>query len=202
MNNLIYTKTYSPPPVDEREALRYAGVKEKSDEITALLQDCIKETADRMTYKVCYGEFEISCSGDELDLTFAKVNSRLLAKNLRGCHKIVLFCATVGVEMDRLIAKYATLSPAKSLMLDALGSERVEAVCDLFNAEITERARGEGCKAHPRFSPGYGDLPLDIQREIFAVLNPEKRIGVVLNDNLFMSPSKSVTAIIGIEKDN
>ena len=104
--------------------------------------------------------------------------------------------------MDRLIAKYAATSPAKSLMLDALGSERVEALCDLFNSEIAQTARDEGCKAHPRFSPGYGDLPLEIQRAIFAVLNPEKRIGVMLNDNLFMSPSKSVTAIIGIEKDN
>lgn len=201
MNNLIYTKTYSPPPVDEREALRYARSGE-SDEMTAILKDCIDETDGRLTYKVCYGEFEISCDGDELDLTFAKTKSRLLMKNLAGCHKIVLFCATVGVEMDRLVAKYSATSPAKSLMLDALGSERVEALCDLFNSEIKKAARDEGCKAHPRFSPGYGDLPLDIQREIFTVLNPEKRIGVVLNENLFMSPSKSVTAIIGIEKDN
>lgn len=201
MNNFIYTKVYSPPPVDKREALRYARAGE-GDEISALLQECIDEAEGRLTYKVCYGEFDISCVGEELDLTFAKTESRLLMKNLGGCHKIVLFCATVGVEMDRLIAKYAATSPAKSLMLDALGSERVEALCDLFNSEIAQTARDGRCKAHPRFSPGYGDLPLEIQRAIFAVLNPEKRIGVMLNDNLFMSPSKSVTAIIGIEKDN
>ncbi len=201
MNNFVYTKTYSPPPVDEREALRYARAG-KSDEITALLQECIDEADGRLTYKVCYGEFEISHEGEELDLTFAKANSSLLMKNLAGCHKIVLFCATVGVEIDRMIVKYSSVSPTKSLMLDALGSERVEALCDLFNSEIAEIARDEGCKAHPRFSPGYGDLPLDIQREIFSTLDPAKRIGVVLNDNMFMSPSKSVTAIIGIEKDN
>ena len=201
MNNFIYTKVYSPPPVDKREALRYARAGE-GNEMSALLQECIDEAEGRLTYKVCYGEFDISCAGEELDLNFAKTGSRLLMKNLGGCHKIVLFCATVGVEMDRLIAKYAATSPAKSMMLDALGSERVEALCDLFNSEIAQTARDEGCKAHPRFSPGYGDLPLEIQRAIFSVLNPEKRIGVMLNDNLFMSPSKSVTAIIGIEKDN
>ncbi len=202
MNSLIYTKTYSPPPVNEGEALRYAGVREVNEETRALFLDCLAEIRGRLTYKVCYGEFEVSSDGEELDLSFAKTKSSLLAKNLKGCHKIVLFCATVGVEMDRLIAKYASVAPAKSLMLDALGSERVEALCDLFNSEISQMAKEDGCKTHPRFSPGYGDLPLEIQREIFGTLDPAKRIGVVLNDNMFMSPSKSVTAIIGIEKDN
>lgn len=50
----------------------------------------------------------------------------------------------------------------------------------------------------PRFSPGYGDLPLSAQREIFAVLDCGKRIGLMLNDSLLMSPSKSVTAFVGI----
>ena len=50
----------------------------------------------------------------------------------------------------------------------------------------------------PRFSPGYGDLPLTAQREMFRMLECEKRIGVYLNESLLMSPSKSVTAIVGL----
>ena len=50
-----------------------------------------------------------------------------------------------------------------------------------------------------RFSPGYGDLPLEFQREIFRALDVPRRIGVSLGSSCLMSPSKSVTAIVGIK---
>jgi len=53
-----------------------------------------------------------------------------------------------------------------------------------------------------RFSPGYRDLPLTLQREIFTLLEPSRRIGLSLNASLLMSPSKSVTAIVGITKND
>ena len=60
-------------------------------------------------------------------------------------------------------------------------------------------AMDEGRKTKPRFSPGYGDFPLDFQRDIFATMSLAKNIGITLNNSLLMSPSKSVTAVIGIE---
>ena len=86
-----------------------------------------------------------------------------------------------------------------ALAVSALGSERVEALCDEFcNRLATEK--GEGVKVYQRFSPGYGDLPLEVQRDIFALLSPERAIGVTLGDGLLMSPTKSVSAIIGISE--
>ena len=52
----------------------------------------------------------------------------------------------------------------------------------------------------PRFSPGYGDFPLTAQRDIFAILDCPKRIGLSLNQSLLLSPTKSVTAVIGKEQ--
>ena len=80
-------------------------------------------------------------------------------------------------------------------MFDALATERIEALCDVFCEDI-EKEYG---KTRPRFSAGYGDLPLELQREIFSVLDCPKSIGLTLTDSLLMSPSKSVTAIVGIE---
>ena len=45
------------------------------------------------------------------------------------------------------------------------------------------------------------DWPLEEQRQLFAVLNCAKRIGLTLTDGLMMAPSKSVTAIIGLSED-
>ena len=86
-------------------------------------------------------------------------------------------------------------------MLQAVGAERIEALCDLFNGEITEKKRAEGLYTRPRFSPGYGDLPLELQKDIFDVLDCPRQIGLTLNQSLLMSPSKSVTAIIGVGAD-
>jgi len=202
MNSVVLSKTYTEPPFCEKEFLRYAGCREASHDISALLEECINEVKDKLTYKVCYRELPIKTDGKICDFEFFSVQSQKLAWNLKDCEKVILFAATVGVEIDRLIAKYGRLSPTKALLFQAIGAERIEALCDAICVDIKEEYR-MGLK--PRFSPGYGDLPLMAQKDIFAVLDPERRIGLTLNSSLLMSPSKSVTAFVGLgrtEKPN
>ena len=201
MSNTVLIKTYSAPPVDRAEILRYAGVKERSPEIDALLEDCLREYEGKIQYRICYTELSVKVCGDEIDLSFAKVGSNSLALNLSGCERIVLFCATIGAEADRIISKYSYLSPSREVMLGAIGSERVEALCDAFCDDVREAFASVSCSVRPRFSPGYGDLSIDLQADIFRAIDPAKRIGVFLNESMMMSPSKSVTAIIGVKKD-
>lgn len=183
---MIYTKAFDAPPVDRREILRYAGVRGNAPEIEVLLEECISEAASALTYRVCYAEFPITFGGSDIDLGFAKTTSKALRSRLEGCREILLFAATVGIGIDRFIARYAVLSPTKSLLFQAIGAERVEALCDAFSPL-------------PRFSPGYGDLPLELQRDIFAALDCPRKLGLTLNESMLMSPSKSVTAIIGVK---
>ena len=51
-----------------------------------------------------------------------------------------------------------------------------------------------------RYSPGYGDLPLETQTAVFKALDCERTIGVTLTESLLMRPSKSVTAVIGMKE--
>ncbi len=190
-------KFYDGIPFCEREILRYAGCTRADDKTEALLNECIKEVQGKVSYKVCYRQLSVSHSEDNCDFELFSLKSKHLAKNLDGCRKAVLFAATIGVEIDRLIAKYGHISPAKALMFQAIGAERIEALCDAFCKDI---AKEYGVGLRPRFSPGYGDLPLEAQKDIFAILDCGKRIGLFLNDSLLMSPSKSVTAFVGIEK--
>ena len=185
----VLTKTYALPPIDTRTVWRYAAVKHETDELVALLNTCLAEMADT-AYTVCYAELPLAVDGDRCDFGAFSARSASLVKHLNGCARVVVFAATVGVELDRLITRYSALSPAKALLFQAIGTERIEALCDAFCQDMT------GTTA--RFSPGYGDLPLQTQRELFAVLGCDKRIGLTLNDSLVMSPSKSVTAFIGI----
>ena len=144
----------------------------------------------------------MSVGVETVDFGFTEIKSRSLCKHLQNCDSAVVFCATAGVELDRLIAKYSRISPAKAVMLGALGAERIEALCDSLELNLKRSQEEQGREVCPRFSPGYGDLSLDVQRHLLTVLNASKNIGVSLNESLSMSPSKSVTAIIGLKKKN
>ena len=198
MDTSVYTKNYTAPPVNRKEILRYAGAKEESLELRELIDSCLAEAMPQLSYRVCYRVLPVSLADGELDLGFARVRSESLSRRLLGCSETVLFAATVGQGIDRLIARAGAASPARAAIFQAIGAERVESLSDLFESEVTTlTSRGE-YETRPRFSPGYGDLPLSLQRDVFMALDCPRHIGVSLNSSLLMSPSKSVTAIIGI----
>ena len=196
---IILVKSYDPMPFDKSEILRYAQAKGESPELDLIIDECIGEVSDKLVYKVCYGEFDISVDQPNIDFGFMNITSKDLSKNLKDCKKTVVFGATVGIELDRLILRYGRISPVKALIFQAIGAERIEALADAFNNEIKEKYI-----TVPRFSAGYGDFSVYKQTDIFNILDCGRKIGLTLNDSMMMSPTKSVTAIIGIkgERDN
>ncbi len=195
MISAVLLKNYSDLPFCQNEILRYSGCKNTTPEISVLLNECMDIAKSAVDYKVCYRVFDVKVCGDRCDFGSFKLSSQKLAANLAGCDKAVLFAATLGVGVDRIIAKHSKLEPSKALMLHSIGTAQIEALCDAFCADIClEYNTG----IRPRFSPGYGDLSLDYQKNIFKQLDCERKIGLTLNDSLLMSPSKSVTAVVGL----
>lgn len=189
---MVRTVSYDRLPLRAAEIARYAHCDYKQSR--AQIDEASAEICDAASFRVCYEIFPVSVSSGILDLGFAQTDSAGLVKCLQNCDKAIVFAASAGVGVDRLIQKYSRLSPAKAIFLNAAGSEAVEALCDRFCRDM-EQACGA---LRPRFSPGYGDLPLSIQRDIFAALSCTKNIGVSLSDDCFMTPTKSVTAIAGV----
>ena len=186
--------------IDRREVFRYMGGGAADAEVEQLLDAAIAEAENAFTYRACAREFAIAIKGDQINLGFASVESRDLAKCLSGCDAVIVFAATVGVGIDRLIARYSRLSPARALCMQALGSERIEALCDALCEEWKKEYASRGYTLRPRFSAGYGDLPLSLQSDIFESLQCAKHVGLTLCDSLLMSPTKSVTAIVGLKR--
>lgn len=195
MSAVILTKTYSEPSFCEKEILRYAACVDADENIKAVLSGCMEEIRGKLSYKACYCELPIDINGEVCDFDLFKIKSKDLSLNLKNCKRVILFAATIGIEIDRLISRYSSVSPIKALIFQAIGTERVEALCDAFCIDISEELK---IGLRPRFSPGYGDVPLSAQEIIFNILNCSKNIGLTLTDSLLMSPSKSVTAFAGI----
>lgn len=184
-------RRYADLPVNRREIARYwcGNARAEVPELDAALA----EARDVCAFSAVYEVFPLRVRGEGVTLGEWEICSRGLAKNLAGCDRAVLFAATAGIGLDRLIRRESAISPSRALLYQAIGAERVESLCDALCADLQK----EFGLTRPRFSPGYGDLPLECQREIFRLLSPEK-IGLTLSEGCTMSPSKSVTAFVGL----
>ena len=125
------------------------------------------------------------------------VVSNSLAAHLEGCRDVYLVCGTIGTGFDALQRKASAISASDSLILQAIGAAMIENLMDSAENEIRKEL-AEGESLTPRYSPGYGDFPLDAQRALLDLLDTPRRIGVSLTGSLLMTPSKSVSAVIGI----
>ena len=192
---MISVKAYENLPVDTKEILRYMGCPTANPQAEGLINGCLSDCFGILKYKVCFDRFPISVSENSVKFPFAETDSASLAKHLCGFSEAVVFAATVGIELDRLIMKASRLSPSRAVCFQAIGAERIEALCDAFCDEL----KSDFSVTSSRFSPGYGDFPLRFQTEIFKALDCPRKIGLSLNSALLMSPSKSVTAIVGVK---
>lgn len=183
--------------IDPKEVAVYLGYySAKTDENTdKLIAECTAEFLKAADFRACFAEVEVSADG-KIDLGFRKIGCSSLKKNLSGCEKAYIFAATTGIESHRLIERNSIISPLKGMVTDCVGSAAIEAFCDKINLSF------ENCDClRPRFSPGYGDMPLECQRDVVEFLQTNKNIGMSLTESLMMVPVKSVTAIIGIGKE-
>ncbi len=195
---MIEKKTYQGLPYNKKEILRYSGVKNSAPDIEKLMEECIEEAEKILTYQVCFCELPVRVFRERIMISDVVIDSKNLSDVLASCDSAILFGATVGVGPDRLISKYGKLSPAKAFMFQAIGAERIETLCNAFCEEKNQEVKKEGKSLCPRFSPGYGDLDLTLQKDLFRILSLSKNIGLTLNESMLMSPSKSVTAIVGV----
>ena len=185
------------PEVDLREMLRYAACRAPDEQVTALAASAAEEGCRVLRPALCWREVPLTVTVHRVDLGFTAFDSQKLAAVLTGCDRAVIFAATMGLELDRLIARHGRLSPARGLMLQALGAERIEALCDSFCDFLA--AEYAPLTVRRRFSPGYGDLPLALQPQLLSAVEAQ-RIGVTSTDTHLLLPQKSVTALVGISE--
>ena len=193
----VQTDFYTTAPLNLKEVFRYSGARTGDQTLKELIFDCVRESEkeNAVNYSVCFAETPLTINDGLCDFSAFIVNSKNLAALMHGAKFAIVFACTIGIGIDRLIKKYSETNPSRALIFQALGAERIETFTDTF---LKNYQTSHGVSLTPRFSAGYGDLNLAVLKDIFALLNPQKRIGLTLNDSLIMSPSKSVTAIAGI----
>ena len=180
------------------EILKYLGFRgqELTEEIAAQIKRCTDEVLAAATPRLTYRHAPLE-DGAVLGVTFAGND---IPRMLEPCEEVVLFGATLGPGVERLMMRYEVVNAADSVIMDACASTAIENICNNFESDMRCAVEAEGRYLTDRFSPGYGDLPIAEQPKFFALLDMTRRIGVSLTPTTIMVPRKSVTAIMGIAR--
>lgn len=184
--------------IDVNEALRYLGASGADDALRASMQQVAQEAERRIQPRYIYrvSAVEHRPEGEWLSDVQLLLSGKSAGKMLAQCHHAVLLVCTLGAAFDTWMRMEQARDMSRAVMVDVCGSALVEAGCDQAQEEIS--VRFPGMYLTDRFSPGYGDLPLEIQPAICRLTDAQRRLGVHVTPRLLMNPQKSVTAIIGL----
>ena len=181
-------------------ALRYMRVPPavQDEELARTVREAFAKLEAFTEPRCVWGRFHVLHFDGGFELEGAYIYSSDIARLTAKCDECVLLAATLGHEVDRQITLAQSRNMLDGLALDACASVMVDAYIDgVVGSEIVPELH-EGEKLTHRFSPGYGDLKMNVTEDIIAVLNATKRIGLSVTRSLMMSPIKSVTAIMGV----
>ena len=184
-----------------KEILRYSGYRKHApNEVFEKEAYEIKEYMSRVIEpKACMLKTQVRIRDDECDFKVISFKSRDLARLLKGCINAYFFAVTTGIDVDRKITLRARNSASYGMLTDAAGSAAIEAVCDKVCERLVQK---EGCNLTKRFSPGYGDLSIEHQKDFIRILDTPRKIGLSLTRGGMLVPVKSVTAIVGMIKES
>lgn len=195
----MLSKSIQVTSLNRAETLRYLQCDNSiSEDFSKLIDDCETQILKAIQPRYLYQIFNITHLEDcvSVEGTNLRLYGNDIREHLKGCEKAILMCATISANVDRVIRMAEISDMAKALVLDVLSSVAIENVCNQVDSIVEEE--------YPqyyqtwRFSAGYGDFPIDVQRDFLNALNAPKKIGLCVTDTNIMTPRKSVTAVMGL----
>jgi hypothetical protein len=186
--------------VNRSEIFRYLGYRGKpaGEEVLKSIDFCLEELERVVSPRWLSRTFPVALQPDAVAIGGIEITSKDLRGHLEGCGEAVLFAATLGPRVDLLLLRYSKIDMSKTVILQACAAAATESCCDEFEQEIAEEAGKRGLYLRPRYSPGYGDFSISHQKDILGVLDCPKRIGLTMTESCMLTPTKSVTAVIGL----
>jgi len=179
----------------KESALRYLSYSHPkiSDEMNVLMDSVIEEILLIAQPRIIHRIFDLKNKDGllsidaELDLTYEE-----LQKLFSGCDRCMLIAGTLGVAIDRKLKLYMIEDMARYVAMDAAASALIEEACDKYTEELPFG------KMTFRYGPGYGSVPLALQKQLLRILDAPKRIGLSISPSLLLEPQKSITGIVGV----
>lgn len=186
--------------ISSNETKRYAGLQ-KADFNQQLIDEACLEAQLLIQPKGIWHIYDYEADRQLLhasDTSSLVLQGNSIGRHLRDCRKIIVMAATVGEAIENQVTKcFEEGKYSFSVLLDAAATTAVEQVADAMEKTIQNEVKRQGFAMKWRFSPGYGDWPIQQQPDILRLAQGDN-IGISLTESLMLLPRKSITAVIGL----
>lgn len=186
--------------IDINEILRYMNISNKDHDILKIVQHEVA-TIDKIImpkYTFIKTKIAICENGIKIGNSDIILKGNDIKNHLNNCSECYIICGTLGASIDRHIKLLESVSMLSAMTSDAACADFIEKLLDNAQKEIGNIEAENGRYITSRYSPGYGDLPISLQKSILTICDAPKKIGLNVTETNILIPRKSVTAIIGV----
>ena len=176
----------------EEKVLRYMGQPpgDISKDLQKQLQKVFASVAERVQPKSVLKVFRK-----------IEIESVIQGKNLQEHFTLAthgaVFVVTLGDVMETIIEEGKSRSTLEGLMCEAIGSVCVEGLVEDLRCSLHQ----EWKSVFHAFSPGYGDCPISLHKDILNLLDRENDLGIHITEHHLLIPRKTITGFIPLSKD-
>ncbi len=172
---------YAGPPL-ETLLQRYAGEKRRA-RLEPLYRQMLEEARRHTRSRFLIEEASLERAAALAEWLPAEAGS------------VILGIVTLGGDMDRHLDRLSNEDPVAEFILSEIATTWVTGLALAVHRALRSELATRGLKAGPPYRPGLGRWPLETQQTIFSLL-PADRIGVTLDDYMFMRPKMSISLIV------
>ncbi len=142
----------------------------------------------------------ICVQAQQVDFQGRVMRSEKLARYLQGCSHALLMVSTLKQTVcDRIHQLMENGQSDEGIWLDAAASVAADTGLDFMIAAQQKKLEKQRMRTLSwRYSPGYGDLPLENQQILYDYLGAQS-LGIRLTSSYMLLPEKSVMAICGVQ---
>ncbi|SDG58303.1 Vitamin B12 dependent methionine synthase, activation domain [Selenomonas sp. WCT3] len=189
--------------IDAKETRRYAGLMKAENFDESKIEEACQDARLLASPKGIWEVYDYDCENQEVKAAPTCILKGVkIGAHLAGCEKVIALATTVGETIEETVTqRFEEGQYASSVLLDAAATAAVEQVADAMEKAIRPKAAAKGYGMRWRFSPGYGDWPIEQQPELIR-LTGAANIGIQLSSSMMLIPRKSITAIIGLYKED
>lgn len=202
-------QSYRIEHLDKNEVLRYMGYagQQLDEQLEHRIEQGIEHALEHSRPRGVVRIFELAGTSTTADGTpqvllegsSLVLEGHSITEHLAGAQAVGVFAVTLSMDNERELKRLSLAgSSVDHLAFDAASSALVERAADAAEASVVTQARQRNLYTNYRFSPGYGDLPMQTQPPLLAALDATRLLGITLAPSLLMTPTKSVTALVGL----
>ena len=193
-----------PLQIDPDEVLRFQGYKKGKDRpapaVAEIYERALEEGRCLMEPRAVYRAVAVIARGADSITAAGGVKLRIpeIDRLWGGFESVGIAICTIGEALENRVRElWESRELPLAAMLDSVGSAATECLAEYVNDLLCQVAIAERLKVTNRISPGYGGWDVAEQRLVFG-LCPGESTGVTLNSACFMTPTKSISFLVGI----